>query len=120
MGRFAFIGNEYLNTDHIISVSEETADDTIYIELSDGRTLTRKSHYLDEILGENAIHQLVAVDGCYALFSQEDGSTEQAPVKCLAVTEAGTVRALDINGDYCEFMDSATNFEGLVWPGDGI
>lgn len=54
MNRFIWIGNEYLNTDYIVSVSSPQPDDTIFIELSDGRTLTRSSKYLKELVGHIA------------------------------------------------------------------
>jgi hypothetical protein len=50
MGRFAFIGDEYLNTDHILSITIQESDNTMYNRAGNGRTITRPHEYQLDIL----------------------------------------------------------------------
>lgn len=52
MARFVCIGSEFINVDHVISVSKPyAADAPIWVEMDTGVQLEVNNRYLDSILG---------------------------------------------------------------------
>lgn len=120
MSRFVEVGNGYLNTDHIESVTNYAKEDKILITMTNGETVTRPDAYLDEVTGRNAIRSLVPVDGCYAEFSPEGREAYRSPVKLIAVTESGEARPVGMNDICAFFLDTVSGYEGVFWEDDYV
>ena len=50
MATFVYIGEEYINADHIISIDASPGTATIWIRLDTGDKYARSKKYLEEIL----------------------------------------------------------------------
>ena len=116
MGRFAFIGDEYLNTDHILSITIQESDNTMYIELDNGRTITRPAEYQLDIFGDLDIVRVIPVRECFAEIRSGNSAVSKIPVHLLAVTANGELRPLDTRSSPFDFMDYNPGFYGLIWP----
>ena len=53
MGVFVHLGDDYINTAHIVRIYEIAVDETICIELDSGLKLTVPDRYLPEIMGNS-------------------------------------------------------------------
>lgn len=116
MAHMVDIGSCGINADHIVSVSRpEKGGGGIRIELDNGRIVEAGAEYYETLMGRTGIRQIVSVTGCYARTEDYDGSMNYEPVHCLAVTEDGEVRPLDVAEDLTEFFDDYCNYKGICW-----
>lgn len=116
MARFLEVsGGHYINCDYVVEI--DRSDNGRYLlTMHDGKRIWVGKSLISEIFGANDIKAIIPVQGMEIHYLEENKRTSE-PVKFIALTESGCVRAADVGDLYINFMDEGQRFDGITMDG---
>jgi len=116
MARFIEINSTWVNVDHIVRV-EQRENDIVSIQLDNGGKIDYDGSLLLLMNDIRGWDHVVAITPCEGVFAIMDSEEKELciPVRQLAVTASGDVRALEVSMESIEFYDEMEFFRGLTY-----
>lgn len=119
MARFFEISiGHYINADFVVEI-EKKENEVYLITMLDGKQLRANKWHVEAIMGADDIKSIIPVQGMEIHYLDGDKKTSE-PVRFLALTENGSVRAADVGDLFVNFMDEGTRFDGITMNGENL